>query len=151
MLDTLHITHYSPLSPSCGHTTFVSIEWQWVVRDLVVVREPSSSIFIWYFLIDATAAFTLYLKSIFKNFAHLNVLFPPEIVEGDNLKMQSEIDWTLTLFMLSLFFKSRADWWSVDNQISSLISLNVVTLEKAVVTVHTRKLDMTYVWMEICR
>ena len=73
------------------------------------------------------------------------------LVEEDNLKMQSEIDWTLTLFMLSLFFTSRADWWSVDNQISSLISLNVVTLEKAVVTVQTRKLDMTYVWMEICR
>ena len=31
----------------------------------------------------------------------------------------------------------------MDNQISSLISLNVVTLEKAVVTVHTSKLDMT--------
>ena len=25
------------------------------------------------------------------------------IIEEDNLKMQSEIDWTLTLFMLSLF------------------------------------------------
>ena len=74
-----HITHYSPLSPSCGHTTFVSIEWQWVVRELVVVREPSSSILIWYFRIAATAAFTLHLLSIFKIFAHLNVLFPPEI------------------------------------------------------------------------
>ena len=39
----------------------------------------------------------------------------------------------------------------MDNQISSLISLNVVTLEEAVVTVHTSKLDMTLVWMEICR
>ena len=39
----------------------------------------------------------------------------------------------------------------MDNQISSLISLNVVTLEKAVVTVHTSNLDMTHVWMEICR
>ena len=73
------------------------------------------------------------------------------ILEQNKCKMQSEIGWALTLFMWSLFFKSRADWWSVDNQISSLISLNVVTLEKAVVTVHTSNLDMTHVWMEICR
>ena len=32
-----------------------------------------------------------------------------EVLEEDNLKMQSEIDWTLTLFMLSLFFTSRVD------------------------------------------
>ena len=70
------------------------------------------------------------------------------IVEQNNLKMQRGIDWALTLFILSLFFTSRADWWSVNNQISSMISLNVVTLEKAVVTVHTIKLDMTHVWIE---
>ena len=73
------------------------------------------------------------------------------VINEDKCKMQSEIDWALTLFILSLFFKSRADWWSVDNQISSLISLNVVTLEEAVVTVHTSKLDMTHVWMDTCR
>ena len=66
-----HITHYSPLSPSCGHTTFVSIEWQWVVRELVVVREPSSSNMIWYFRIAAPVAFTLYLLSIYSKSLHI--------------------------------------------------------------------------------
>ena len=56
----------------------------------------------------------------------------------------------LTLFMLSLFFASRADLCCVNNHISNMISLNVELLKSAVIWVFTSRPALMHIWVDTC-
>ena len=56
----------------------------------------------------------------------------------------------LTLFMLSLFFASRADLCCVNNHISNMISLNVELLKSAVIWVFTIRPALMHIWVDTC-